>query len=392
MGLPGLKAARLFIPLTLCVVAESGLGVLNLNAEGTNAITHVPDSATGSVPNLPNLGTLGGSNPTAVLPLPLVLAPDLLPSDAQHNTADPTNPPLVSGAFSQGQGGLGARIENNNTASIRFTPGFVSQFDPDDTYAGLSSIKFDFDATFRVEPLNTTPGDVNLDCAVNNLDVTPFTQALVIGGDINAQTNVNTFLAQVPQGSFANADANENTMVDNLDITTFTGLVAAGATSDGAGAIENAGAEAEFGIDAVVPNGGSAQVSWEFHYTDPSNNDLSLLANPDDFSGSITYLSSTTETDTISPSSRLANPRTKRFRLEECGLVQIHGFLELKGGVDLGLAKAEALTANGNDDSLFSMTLPTGAFVGLVPEPSSLALLVLGGLTTWGRRRHSDNV
>ena len=208
MGLHGLKAARLFIPLTLCVVAESSLGVLNLNAEGTNAITHVPDSATGSVPNLPNLGTLGGSNPTAVLPLPLVLAPDLLPLDAQHNTADPTNPPLVGGAFSQGQGGLGARIENNNTASIRFTPGFVSQFDPDDTYAGLSSIKFDFDATFRVEPLNTTPGDVNLDCAVNNLDVTPFTQALVIGGDINAHTNVNTFLAQVPQGSFANADAN----------------------------------------------------------------------------------------------------------------------------------------------------------------------------------------
>ena len=65
------------------------------------------------------------------------------------------------------------------------------------------------------------PGDVNNDAAVNNLDITPFIDALRFGGKVNDATKVAKFLAVRPTAKYANADANKDGSVNNLDITPF---------------------------------------------------------------------------------------------------------------------------------------------------------------------------
>ena len=64
-------------------------------------------------------------------------------------------------------------------------------------------------------------GDVDGNGLVDNLDLTPFINALKIGGSVEDQTQVSAFLTLVPGGVFAAADTNIDGLVDNLDITGF---------------------------------------------------------------------------------------------------------------------------------------------------------------------------
>ena len=70
-------------------------------------------------------------------------------------------------------------------------------------------------------PEPAAPGDVNGDGNVDNLDITPFIDAL------NAADEA-AFLAIRPDGAYWAADTNEDGNIDNLDITPFIGLVPGG--------------------------------------------------------------------------------------------------------------------------------------------------------------------
>ena len=65
-----------------------------------------------------------------------------------------------------------------------------------------------------------TPGDVNGDGNVDNLDITPFIYALVNGEA--------AFNAAYPLGEFWAADCKIDGNIDNLDITPFVALIAGG--------------------------------------------------------------------------------------------------------------------------------------------------------------------
>ena len=67
-------------------------------------------------------------------------------------------------------------------------------------------------------------GDVNNDSAVNNLDITPFIEAL-------AAVDEADFLVAVPGGSYPAADVDMSGSPDNLDITPFIALLTAAASN-----------------------------------------------------------------------------------------------------------------------------------------------------------------
>ena len=65
-----------------------------------------------------------------------------------------------------------------------------------------------------------TPGDVNGDGNVDNLDITPFVYALTSGQG--------AFEAQYPDGAYWGADCHQDGNVDNLDISPFVDLLTSG--------------------------------------------------------------------------------------------------------------------------------------------------------------------
>ena len=65
------------------------------------------------------------------------------------------------------------------------------------------------------------PGDANSDGAVDNVDITPFTAAISIGGNTNDPDSQEAFERASPSGCFVCADLNNDGRADNLDITPF---------------------------------------------------------------------------------------------------------------------------------------------------------------------------
>lgn len=86
---------------------------------------------------------------------------------------------------------------------------YVDTRDPNDSYLIL------------VLPHTTTPGDVNNDGNLDNLDITPFIGAQAAAGEA-------AFLAFYPAGDYWAADTNTDGNIDNLDITPFISIVSGG--------------------------------------------------------------------------------------------------------------------------------------------------------------------
>ena len=121
--------------------------------------------------------------------------------------------------------GLTRGVEHGGERQSWYRNADTAAVDPDRLDAVRVSRYYQFILDHIPDP-NVLLGDVNSDGTVNNLDITPFVQALTIGGSVSDADRESSFLEQVPGGNFAAADMTWDLLVDNLDLTPFVTTLA----------------------------------------------------------------------------------------------------------------------------------------------------------------------